>query len=651
MFGRLIKLLQFALLPTALMISLIALVVKADNQFIVEYDLTYNITSIGETQVDQTVTLTNLQKDVVATSYSLLIKKLSVYDVYGHDLEGQMKTNVEKTDDNTSISAQLNKQIIGEGKQNRFTVTYKTKDIAKKVGNIWNINIPKAEITTAASRYNITIAVPKEIGPNIFISPIPDTTKDDGNVYIYTFSKEKVQNTGITAAFGLHQDLNFNLTYELQNQAKIPQTFEIALPFDKKNVQQVSYASITPEPYFVYFDEDNNYIARYILKPSQAIEVKALGSARLFSKQIDLNASKNFADLPDELVKKYTNAQPFWESDSQQIQEIAAQLKDENVSVAQNAKKAYDYVVHTLDYDFEINSRETVERHGAKTALTQDSPNVCMEFTDAFIAITRAMGIPSRELNGYAFTTDIENKPLSINLSGIDLLHAWPEFYDPTYGWVSVDPTWGKTAGIDYFTKLDTNHFAFVTKGIDSQWPIPAGGYRNTNINSPEKDAPIAKKLVEVEFAQNNIEDKFDNKLKIYNTPNLNLYQIFKGRKAYILTNEGGTFLYNIQTANSTVSILKPNRKIKVYFDRDTTKIEFKDANDTPLEIPFIITQQKIPKIIDNESNTLFIASKVFVVFLVGLLLYVSIYNLAMLLSHLKKLVHHLYLRLRDRDR
>ncbi|KKR71588.1 MAG: hypothetical protein UU15_C0047G0004 [Candidatus Levybacteria bacterium GW2011_GWC2_40_7] len=42
-----------------------------------------------------------------------------------------------------------------------------------------------------------------------------------------------------------------------------------------------------------------------------------------------------------------------------------------------------------------------------------------------------------------------------------------------------VDPTWGNTTnGVDYFKTLDFDHFAFVIRGIDSQYPIPAGGYK-----------------------------------------------------------------------------------------------------------------------------------------------------------------------------
>jgi len=50
-----------------------------------------------------------------------------------------------------------------------------------------------------------------------------------------------------------------------------------------------------------------------------------------------------------------------------------------------------------------------------------------MEFTDLFIALSRAAGIPAREINGFAYTDDIRLRPLDLVT---DMLHAWPEYYD-----------------------------------------------------------------------------------------------------------------------------------------------------------------------------------------------------------------------------
>ena len=58
-----------------------------------------------------------------------------------------------------------------------------------------------------------------------------------------------------------------------------------------------------------------------------------------------------------------------------------------------------------------------VERVGAEAVITQEGKWTCMEFTDLFIALSRAFGIPAREVNGYAFTPDDNSKPLSISFN------------------------------------------------------------------------------------------------------------------------------------------------------------------------------------------------------------------------------------------
>src|SRR5690606_24493931 len=124
-------------------------------------------------------------------------------------------------------------------------------------------------------------------------------------------------------------------------------------------------------------------------------------------------------------------------------------------------------ITANFSYDYDIEKQEFVDRKGAQETLATKKARGCMEFTDLFIATARSMGIPARELNGYALSNTESTKPISINFKSGDLLHAWPEFYDPAYGWIPIDPTWGNTSGIDYFTKLDTNHFVFVIKGTN----------------------------------------------------------------------------------------------------------------------------------------------------------------------------------------
>ena len=122
---------------------------------------------------------------------------------------------------------------------------------------------------------------------------------------------------------------------------------------------------------------------------------------------------------------------------------------------------------------------------GAVNALQNPDSAICMEFTDLFITLARAAGIPAREINGFAYTENPKIQPLSLVN---DVLHAWPEYYDNELNaWIPVDPTWGSTTGgVDFFNKLDLRHFTFVIHGKNDSIPYAAGSYKLGS--NPQKD-------------------------------------------------------------------------------------------------------------------------------------------------------------------
>jgi transglutaminase-like putative cysteine protease len=534
-----------------------------EHQFLTEYDIIYSIQPNGETFVTQRVTITNLENDVIATSYTITINNLEVYDISATSAGEEIDVNSKSEDHETTLTANFKEYIIGEGRQNSLTLNYKSRDIASQIGEIWNINIPKTELSTTTTLYNIRVEVPHAFGPKIYLSPEPTVTEGEENKNTYYFVKESIEDIGITASFGKYQQLNFKLKYQLENPYLLPSNYEIAFPSDIHFVQQVSYSFIEPAPKDIYIDEDGNSIAIYRIGGKKTKEVEIIGSARITGRQINPSLGGSFENIPEELME-YTAAQKYWEVNSEPVQRLANDLRDENLNVTQNAFKVYDYVIKTLDYDFDIINETYVDRKGAESALLQRGAWACMEFTDLFIATARAMGIPARELNGYAFAGTDKLKPLSISFRGGDLLHAWPEFYDPNFGWIQIDPTWGKTSGIDYFTKLDTNHFAFVTKGMDSEYPAPAGAYR---FNTEEK-------LVEVELSQETNDSDFETRIGIYKRLSLNPFKILTGKRKFEIVNEGKVFVYDVYGEN-----LAPKESLKVYLPLKNPEVKFKDMN------------------------------------------------------------------------
>jgi transglutaminase-like putative cysteine protease len=450
----------------------------AEGEFETTYDVSYKVQENGETQVRQEITLTNKTKDLYASEYTLIIGSPRLKDIKASDSQGALQIDTQSSDTSTEIHVEFNRQVVGIGKTYDFLLEYTTLDTALKNGLVWEVNIPRLSAQTQIARYQVTLEVPLSFGPLMYISPEPVSSEERGERRVYTFNKEQIELGGASAAFGQNQLFAFTLKYHLQNPNAVAGLTTIALPPSILGRQEVIFESLDPEPKRIYTDSDGNYLAEYRVEGNARLEPVLKGFVRVFNQTIDPQDGGSFAQIPPKLMELYTRPQPFWEVDNPQIQTQAKTLLDRQKTVAQNARAIYDYVSQRLQYD--KNARKSyAERIGAVKALNEPENNICMGYTDLFIALARAAGIPTRELDGYAYTADNVLRPLSIEFRGGDVLHSWVEFYDPHLGWVAIDPTWGSTTnGLDYFNKLDTNHFVFVVKGLSSEEPYPAGAYK-----------------------------------------------------------------------------------------------------------------------------------------------------------------------------
>lgn len=618
-----------SLLPILLLLAFTNRV-GASEQFDTGYDVLYEISTTGETQVTQNISITNKQSDVVATSYNLSINKMRIYDVQGNDRNDDLEFKVLVNGPTTEISTTFNEQIIGIDRTLDWTLKYKSKDIATKVGEVWNINIPKVDILDATSEYNTTLKVPVSLGENIYISPKPVTESKDDGFYIYEYTKESLEKTGITASFGSYQVLNFQLSYKLKNDSSVQTLQEIALPPSIKNKQQVKYENLDPLPQKIYTDEDGNTMALYIVDRKSEMNIVATGVARISGMQINTDFGGKFDEIEDK-YNIYLKPQKYWEVEADPIERIANELLDKELNITQNAQKVYNYVVEELEYNFDLNSSKNISRSGALKTIVEPGPVACMEFTDLFVAISRAMGIPAREINGYALTTESNLTPLSISLKSGDLLHSWAEFYDPNYGWIQVDPTWGNTSKIDYFTKLDTNHFVFAIKGKDSEYPYPAGTYK---VRGTEKQ-------VEVDIAQDANKEIFKESITFYKQPTLNVIQLLRGYKKYLAYNSGGISVFNL---NNSRKNLLPFETKEMFIKKGLVEVYYETFNGDIKYLQFN-TESGRPPTKEKSNFSLYLSA------LAALVLCMIVYVVAIRPESLRTLRSHLLRLLRGQDR
>lgn len=450
-------------------------VVFAADEFATSYDVVYDVGLDGVTTVTEKVTLRNLTSQYYANQFKLIIGATQISDIKGSDPGGALEVQSEQKDTSTTINVKFNQQVAGLGKELPWTLQFKSKDFASKLGKVWEVHAPKVSSTSNLESYNLTISVPTVFGEPTLISPTPKSQTTSSGKMFFTFDRDQLKDSGVSASFGAIQLFDFDLSYHLQNNNLVPILTNIALPPDT-SFQDVIYQRIEPKPLNVTVDSDGNYLAWYRLNRGQKMDIKVSGSAKLYTKSKVKNPT-----MEESLRKKYTEADRYWESNHPQITlRLSEILGSESIrDSSEKVRLIYKYVVNFLKYDpsrLKDPDSTGVERLGAVTALNNPDSAVCMEFTDLFITLARAAGIPARELDGFAYTANTTLRPLSLTK---DVLHAWPEYWDEKRGWVMVDPTWeNTTGGVDYFSKLDLNHFVFAIKGSSSSQPPPAGSYK-----------------------------------------------------------------------------------------------------------------------------------------------------------------------------
>lgn len=535
-------------------------ILKADaksDQFSLKADVVYKVDENGVTYVTQKITITNKTEFYFTPSYTVITGIDNIEKVEAQNSDGSIPTTVSDSENGKAIKLSFPKKYTGLNRNNIFTLKFETKDIGRKEGSIWELTIPGIERVDDFESYNITIQVPENFGKSSISKP--ELNFENGEVKI---SKDQITKSGIFMLFGEKQIYNFNLTYNISNPNLFPVRTEIALP-PETSMQDSVIQYFSEEPIDVVTDIDGNWIAEYRLLPQQKKKIIVKGYIVLSDKKIK-------ETLTSRQLKEYTASKKNWVTD-QEIRKIADKLS--------TPKEIYDYVVKTLTYNHS-KVATTSERLGGAGSIKNPDNSVCLEFSDLFITLARAKGIPARMVEGYAYTRNSKIRPVSLVN---DVLHAWPEYYDnKEKRWIMIDPTWGNTTkGMDYFNSLDFSHVAFVIKGMDSEYPIPAGGYKFSK-DSKDVEIKFAENALDNEKAKFKISDTFPS----YSFPKVNI----KGD--FIIRNIGFVpakkIIVKITTKGSTknyvLDYLPPNgtKKITATFD----DVPFLTNND------YVITMQ-----------------------------------------------------------
>jgi len=490
-----------------------------NTDYVVEY-FPQEIGSGISTHVKLSSTITNLRSDIVVKKIALSFpKSFIIRNAVAADDKGAIEPEITRENNQNTVTIELGDPNIGRDSTNTFKLEFDQEKLFEINGNIWEVIIPTID-RDARRNYKVVLHLPRTTDKKISIAkPKPDDIRQNEIVW------NNVTDKTIYAVIGDKQYYRLKLNYHLKNPKLVPVYTDVAFPPDTL-YQKVYLTSLNALPSKTMTDEDGNFLARYILKPNQNLEISYEGLAEIDTKPRD-DVRPVIAGMFENQKSYLLTAEKYWILDNAGI---ASDLKD--------SRAIYEYVTDKLRYNYEELNNKNLKRMGANKALQFPDKAVCMEFSDLFIALAREKGIYSREVEGYGFSHDQTIRPISL-IS--DILHSWPEYYDTKASlWVPMDPTWENTSGIDYYSSFDLNHITFAIHGKRADYPWPAGMYKTENSKDVIVSAADRKPNEKIEInldspalPDNLIDEKVtESKVTIKNNGNIFLWNVAVEMKA-----------------------------------------------------------------------------------------------------------------------
>ncbi len=437
--------------------------VQAVEEFNFKNQLDYAVSTDLSAHVTHTVQITNNFSNIYPKEYQFQVSTNSLQNISAHSGNYVLDVATAVSGNTTTVNIPLENPGLGKDKSTELVVTYTLPSFLTKNGSIYELKTPSFNSDSLNAQTSINLSLPLTIGQIISSSPPPTTTSHDTSTTHVSYELRGQKIAPISISLGEAQYYSFKLKYELTENKNT-----ITIP-PETATQHIIITNISMLPESVQKDPDGNLLFSY---PKSGItDVTLSGYARVGdNKSFSATIPASYLTLPTSL----------WQSDSSDIQAIAATVS--------TPKDIYNYVVKTLSYDYSKLNKPL--RLGAEETLARPQNALCTEFVDLTIALLRAKGIPAREHEGYAQSTNSTAKPTNPNS---DVLHAWVEYYDThTKTWRQIDPTWGNTTlGLDYFSSIDQNRITFVIHGSSPTSPEPAGAFRTSTSEKQVDVTPL----------------------------------------------------------------------------------------------------------------------------------------------------------------
>ncbi len=353
------------------------------------------------------------------------------------------------------------------------------------------------EDASNSTNYETLVFVPINY-PDINFINLSYQERQSGNYKVYSFSKEDMLGNYLWIQFGRTQYYKFEIIQNIKKSERLNtgnlNRYEIVIPRNIMTAdidQKIYYEAITPEPEWIKQDSQGNLIASFKLKSNFDGNITIKGYASI-NKVNDLEIANfgNLSEIGGEM-NSYLAKADYWEVDHPTIQNQAKVLKSSNTDIAKLVLDTYNFVIDKIDYS-DVKRFGLNERQGAVATL-QGGAAVCMEYSDLFLTLMRAQGVPARAAFGYGYDPK--------SSSDTQESHQWVEIYAPKIKqWVAVDVTWGENGPA--LIGGDMNHFYTHVASISPNEPpaIVSVGYGILDLEVANYNIEVIESLPEGQY-------------------------------------------------------------------------------------------------------------------------------------------------------
>jgi hypothetical protein len=447
-------------------------------------------------------------------------KQIALDSIEVKDDRGQILSyTIEETDSQNYIVKVPHPRDISFRQSSEIFLSYISNGLLVKTGAVKDIYIPGFpeeyvfETNQVKESVLTTVSIPKDAGTINFVSPDIAVSNQDDN-RIIQINQEQLLGNSVWIQIGTEQYFEFEIKQLVPKTNNFPfaiNTFTLPLPRDVDSgpiTQRVHYSSISPKPYSVTTDEEGNLLATFKLSASIDHTIEIKGYAMLIQDvDYEFGDSGKLSDIPKDFGR-YLESAEYWEVNDPVIQEAANSLSDSD-DINEIVQTTYNFVVNRINYSF-VKKYGLNERQGALATLNGGAA-VCMEYSDLFITLLRAQGVPARAAFGFAYgASDYESQEENrIN-------HQWAEVYLPSLDtWINVDTTWGEFGNT--IIGGDLNHLYSHVAAVDPETPSTSElAFFGDLSEIPERDMSIFIIAEEPSFNEHMSQDEL---IETYSEP------------------------------------------------------------------------------------------------------------------------------------